>query len=328
MSTFGSLFLFIASLVGYIHCGQQCLSCNGIANPFMCRETITCHPDEVCYMHNYTTENNVNHFDFGCYYPELCPGGSGLPPVGKRADEGHHIVCQSCCNNTNICNMDLVCDHNDNGGGSLDMFPTECSEIKNINTNGVFTIYPSGPFKPTPVYCILDRSGIWTVIQRRMNGVVDFYRNWADYKKGFGSASTEYWLGNDNLHFISRSSAHEMVVVLEDFAGEARTANYSYVSIGDERHFYRLYVTEYTGTAGDTLSFANGMPYSTFDRDNQGHNCPSKHNGAWWYSTCGYSNLNGEYLNGHTENLTGMFWYAWHGFEYSYKETTMMIKRK
>ena len=31
--------------------------------------------------------------------------------------------------------------------------------------------------------------------QYRKDGSVDFYKNWDDYEQGFGTASTEYWLG-------------------------------------------------------------------------------------------------------------------------------------
>lgn len=36
---------------------------------------------------------------------------------------------------------------------------------------------------------------ILQVFQRRINGKVDFYRNWEAYKEGFGSLQNEFWLG-------------------------------------------------------------------------------------------------------------------------------------
>ena len=69
----------------------------------------------------------------------------------------------------------------------------------------------------------------------------------------------------------------------------------------------------FLGTAGDSLGYNRGLPFSTKDRDNDSHdrvNCASAHKGAWWYNRCAASNLNGRYLPGkfHSE---GMFWYTW-----------------
>lgn len=58
---------------------------------------------------------------------------------------------------------------------------------------------------PFDVYCEQQfYGGGWIVIQNRFNGSVDFYRNWTDYKNGFGSVDGEFWLGLERIHAVWR----------------------------------------------------------------------------------------------------------------------------
>ena len=68
-----------------------------------------------------------------------------------------------------------------------------CKELLLSGTdNGQYTIYPDGLLEGVPVYCDMETDGGgWIVFQRRQDGSVDFYRNWAEYQSGFGDLNGE-----------------------------------------------------------------------------------------------------------------------------------------
>ena len=54
----------------------------------------------------------------------------------------------------------------------------------------------------------------------------DFYRTWNDYKRGFGSSIREFWLGNDNIHQLTKSGDMKLRVELEAHDGRTAWAEY------------------------------------------------------------------------------------------------------
>ncbi|CAH3032796.1 unnamed protein product [Porites lobata] len=165
--------------------------------------------------------------------------------------------------------------------------------------SGVYSVNPDGK-GAFLVYCDMSTDGGgWTVFQRRQDGSVDFYRGWDNYKSGFGQLTAEFWLGNDKIHRLTASRARSLRVELGDGNGAKAYAKYGKFKIGDEQVKYRLDVGSYSGTAGDSLAWHNNEAFSTKDRDNDrwdSIHCAVSFIGAWWYSGCHNSNLNGKYL--------------------------------
>ena len=177
----------------------------------------------------------------------------------------------------------------------------------------------------------MSNGGGWTVFQRRMDGTVNFYRNWADYLKGFGDLKGEFWLGLDKIHRLTMPSS-SLRVDLKDFAGASRYALYSLFKVHGADTKFRLTVSGFNGNsnAGDSLTYHNGMKFSTKDKDNDIHSshCAIVYKGAWWYKSCHLSNLNGLYLAGaHSSYANGVNWNTWRGYKYSHRVTEMKTRR-
>jgi ficolin len=175
--------------------------------------------------------------------------------------------------------------------------------------------------------------GGWTVIQRRQDGSENFYRLWDDYVNGFGNRTGEYWLGLETMRIMT-TEASTLRIELESF-GDLKSisavAEYSSFAIGSSASNYKLTVSGYSGTCGDSLSpWHNGRPFSTADRDNDLHeiNCAVEFKGAWWYKACHQSNLNGMYLRGVISSYAdGIIWETCWGLYYSVKTSVMKIRR-
>ena len=168
--------------------------------------------------------------------------------------------------------------------------------------------------------------GGWTVFQRRMDGSVDFYLNWTDYVHGFGNFSGEYWLGLRKIYRLGNSDVStKLRVDMRDKDGNNAYASYSAFHIGGSTTDYTLYVSGYSGTAGDSLAYHNRGKFSTKDNDNDqlSGNC-AKTFGAWWQKNCYECNLNGVY-GADTED--GIVWYHWKGWKYSLPYVEMKIRR-
>ena len=111
----------------------------------------------------------------------------------------------------------------------------------------MYTIKPDN-LHAFDVFCDqTTKGGGWTVFQKRLNGSVDFYRYWHDYKHGFGDPRDEFWLGLDKIHRLTSDVNNSLRVNLEDFEGKNAYAEYNMFRVMSENDKYKLILGSYSG---------------------------------------------------------------------------------
>ncbi|XP_069380424.1 tenascin isoform X3 [Paralichthys olivaceus] len=213
--------------------------------------------------------------------------------------------------------------------GVLYRYPRDCSQalLNGDTSSGLYTIYLAGDeSQPLQVYCDMSTDGGgWIIFLRRQSGKLEFFRNWKNYTAGFGDMNDEFWLGLSNLHKITAGGQYELRVDLRD-KGEAAYAQYDKFSVSEPRTRYKVHVGGYSGTAGDSMTYHHGRPFSTYDHDNDiaVTNCALSYKGAFWYKNCHRVNLMGRY--GDNSHSKGVNWFHWKGHEHSIEFADMKIR--
>ncbi|XP_075054027.1 angiopoietin-related protein 5 [Mixophyes fleayi] len=225
----------------------------------------------------------------------------------------------------------------------------DCTDIKdNFGTiskapSGIYIIQPEGTYYSFEAFCDMDyRGGGWTVLQKRIDGTIDFQRTWLEYMDGFGELSGEFWLGLRKTFCIlnQKNTSFMLNIALEAEDGTMAYATYDDFWIEDEKTAFIMHVGRYFGTAGDAIrgykkeDNQNARPFSTYDVDNDNCypsctsngskvNSCSQHNGrsGWWFSQCGLANLNGVHRVTRAVDVSGIHWDTW-------KENNSLIKIK
>ncbi|WAR17419.1 ANGL1-like protein [Mya arenaria] len=164
----------------------------------------------------------------------------------------------------------------------------DCGEIYHtgIRGDGVYTISPDGscPFK---VYCDMTHGG-WMVIQKRIDGSINFYQPWTSYVNGFGDLTGEHWLGLQKIHRLTTHGAQIYFNMTRTADQRIDFGHYKYFKVEDSTTDYTMRTDNqaYEGTIPDDMfMYHNGRKFTTYDRDNDGHgsaNCAQLLSGGAW----------------------------------------------
>ncbi|XP_056009280.1 uncharacterized protein LOC125663801 isoform X2 [Ostrea edulis] len=326
--------------------GPLCFTCEEVTDPTLCHRVVVCAPDQVSSIilisenlagsiHDATIiatyaiffsflqvchiQENIEFGDIfyttSCINKHACHIGSGSI-FGKRALKN---TCSHCCS-TDLCNIN--CGDSPSittPASATGNLPFDCWDIyqSGRNRSGVYTIYPWREVsRPVDVFCNMEiPPGGWTVLQKRFDGSTSFNRTWIEYRNGFGSAHSEYWLGNEIVHVLTKKNHSSLHIIINSTSGDTWFEDYHIFAVGDESNRYRLTLGgPANGTAGDMM-MDTGLPqanlggkifYTPDPPYNDNVNCTARLHGGWWFAACDFAFLNGLYGN-------VSWWNPWHG---------------
>jgi len=223
---------------------------------------------------------------------------------------------------------------------------TDCLHAyQSLNTvDGVYTIQPSGG-QLTTAWCDMTNGG-WTVIQRRKDGTENFERPWSNYSAGFGNRTGEYWLGLNNIHYLTVAES-SLVIELEAFPGTTplmSAETYSRFHVRDSASNYRIDIQNYVPgsqcsqflISGEFEIRYDGLDFSTEDRETffvGGNGCSWLTRSGWWHdNVCSPFSLNGLYHHvGYTpargHGFEGITWNTCWAQTVPLMKSTMRVRR-
>ena len=84
------------------------------------------------------------------------------------------------------------------------------------------------------------------MVQKRLDGSVDFDKKWSVYKNSFGNLDGVFWLGLEKIYRLTKSPS-KLRVDLEEFDGNTAYAEYDMFVVATESEKYQLSVGKYSG---------------------------------------------------------------------------------
>ncbi|ESO87053.1 hypothetical protein LOTGIDRAFT_229246 [Lottia gigantea] len=224
---------------------------------------------------------------------------------------------KSLCNNVNCprCPIGYY-------GDACQQIIQDCSDGHHRNVarkaSLISYIQPTSKGEIIEAKCNFDYGGI-TLFQLRESlcDPVDFNRNWIDYVNGFGYIHGEYWLGLKHVYNILQNYPAIALQVNFQYGYRGWQGYFNYFSLSDHDTGYKFSAGSYYGAPvdpiGNSLTVApnslEGRPFSTYDNDISGNDCPNRFKGGFWFmnkANCSRANPNGR--RNHTNFESSLFW--------------------
>ena len=151
---------------------------------------------------------------------------------------------------------------------------------------------------------LTSNGGGWTVIQNRLDGKINFNRNWDEYKYGFDDVDKEHWLGNDLIHLLSSRSSNMMVRFQgTTYHGDHQFAIFKGFRVDDESKNYKLHTGVFLKGEKELENIWAGKSSSDFSIKSR---CLDAGGGFWMLAGCFNPNAENCFRMKHVHYLAKM----------------------
>ncbi|XP_060564716.1 microfibril-associated glycoprotein 4-like [Ruditapes philippinarum] len=181
---------------------------------------------------------------------------------------------------------------------------SDCKEILDEfpeAESGFYEIKLWSSNKTLIVNCDMETDGGgWTIFHRRLDGSIEFYRNFTEYENGFGNAGGELWLGLKYIQELADQSHSELRIDMTNYNNATGYEIFQEFKLTNGiKYTLNIGLRDASVNVAAGLAYSNSVPFTTFDRDLDtvgSRNCAVDRHAGWWHRSCTIVNLNGLYV--------------------------------
>lgn len=153
-------------------------------------------------------------------------------------------------------------------------YPLELTD--KVNLKGGFRVWPRAYLKKNIVCLPFQKRSLYKISYCRflLENTLRFTTNTdinmlllLPLQQGFGNIDGEYWLGLENIYWLTNQGNYKLLITMEDWSGRKVFAEYASFRLEPESEYYKLRLGRYNGNAGDSFTWHNGKQFTTLDRD-------------------------------------------------------------
>ena len=162
----------------------------------------------------------------------------------------------------------------------------------------------------------------WLLIHQRVDATLSFDETYINFKNGFGTTESNYFIGLSNLNIMTSSTGKRLQVYLESFDGDIIVFIYEFFRVLDHSKYYKFQLSGFSGPSGteDCLTLHVNKPFKANKDTNP--TVPASRLG-WWNKQTGAdicANLNGIYrTNGVRDTAALNRNIYWNSFKSNYE---------